>query len=178
MQALGLLVKAWCNSHLFPRPVSILCPIAKSPAGAGTRLPAPTSASVSVQAASGGVFSSPLARAASSRLAYCLSWATRWESFPCACRGGSGSSSERSNNSDSENAAKQLERVCQFVFARPELRLQSRSPFVALSHLNNSLSLGRFFQPLHPPRGKRMRRMTFCSQRWGMKPLMHGACPN
>lgn len=146
--AAGLLVKARCNSRLFPRPV------AKSPAGAGTRPPAPTSASASVLAAAGGVFSSPLARAASSCLAYCLSPAARSESFPCARRDGSGSSSERSDNSDLENAAEQLERVRQFAFARPELRLQACSLFVALSNLNNSLLLGCFFQPLHLPRGR------------------------
>lgn len=115
------------------------------------RLPTPTSASVNVLAASGGFFCSPLAHAASSCLAYCLSRAARWESFPCARRNGSWSSSERSDTSDSENAAEQLKRVCQFMFARPELCLQSCSPFVALSNLNNSLLLGRFFQPLHLP---------------------------
>lgn len=113
--------------------------------------PAPTSASPSVPAAAGGVFGLSLAHPASLCPAYGLSW---WEGVPCACRGGSGSPSQRSDNSDSENAAEQLEHVHPFVFTRHELRLQACSLFVALSNLNNSLLLGRFFQPLHLPSGK------------------------
>lgn len=79
-----------CNSCLFPRPVSMLCPFAKSPPGAGTRLHAPTSASSSVLAASAGVFrvfSSPLAHVASSCLPYCLSVAMWGQSFPSIAPG-------------------------------------------------------------------------------------------
>lgn len=43
----GPLVKALCNSCLCSHPVSILCPVAKSPTGAGMGRPAPAGASAS-----------------------------------------------------------------------------------------------------------------------------------
>ena len=149
--AAGLLVKARCNSRLFPCPVYIFLPVAKSPAGAAMRPPALTSASTSVLAASGAGF---LARP--SRTQHLRAWLI-------AClqpRGGKAFPALATMAPSLPPSAPVIQTwrmrpssssVCQFVFARPELRLQACSPFVALSNLSNSLSLGCFFQPLHLP---------------------------
>lgn len=143
--ATGVLVKAQCNSRLFLRPLSILRPVAKSPAGAGTRPPAPASPSPSVLAAAGGVFGSPLARAASPRLAYGSSRACGGRALPALAAMAPGlppstpiMQTRRMRPSSSS--------VC--ITSRllgPELRLRARSPFVALSNLNNSLLAGTRF---------------------------------